>query len=388
MSISLKKIHILIVVYGDKYCNSLCNVTLPNIGALIEEFPEKLRANSEIRIHTRPVDINNIEKSKVYGRLKNKIKITVIGTMEERFFHPGLKHGGYSPMVLAQERGVIEASKDGAAIIFVGPDQIYSEGSFKFIVEKLNSGFRTIIGPGVRVKSDELSEVVRSGLDKNSTDFFAFSSGELINLFFDYYHDINNQFIINCDDSIYWKAYIYHRPDKDNLLIKFIQGPTLAAWPQKNLINFDGFVDHNLIKLCCNDVSQICIVKNAEQLLALDLTDNERVDGMPLSIFPSSDLIKELMDHQYVNDLQLDHAAFTCVISRNFIRDIEIINAELKKFNSEILPYLLIAKFERRVYSFFGRFVATLLKFIIVLNINTLIGILKMLLFFKFLRAT
>lgn len=304
-------LHILVVVYGAEYTRLFAEVTLANLVALVREIPEMLLANTKLRVFTRRADIPTVEKSRSLVELKRRIQVELLDSIVMDGFS---RHGGYGPMVLTQMRAVREAAAAGAAMFFVGPDQLYNRGAFAAMLARFEQGYRVVVGPGVRVKRQSILAEIGPALRDAGAAGFALPSPEQAELFFRHWHPINNQFLLEGDTGIPWKAYVYHRPAPTELLIRFLQGPTLAAWPYRPADDFEGYVDHDLVLYCCRDWREAYVITDADECLALDLTDDRRTDTQPLSAFPNVDLLTSFFDDRGIKAIQLEYALRTCRI--------------------------------------------------------------------------
>lgn len=209
-------IHIIIVVYGKSYSKLLADITLHNLAAMVPEIPEDIRRQSVLRILTTEADHPLIAASQALPVLRDLIRVDIADEVELTGYD---KHGGYGPMVITQRKAVYEAAHANAAIFFVGPDQIYSRGAFANFVERLWQGYRIVVGPGVRVLRDASRPALMRRIATSHDGSFALSPEEQADLLFDNWHPINDQFVIGSPVSIRWKAYVYHRPHQNELLI-------------------------------------------------------------------------------------------------------------------------------------------------------------------------
>jgi len=363
-----ERIHIVIVVYGKRFCQLLADITLPNLAALVREIPAELRANSVVRILTTDADIATIRSSHAMEALQQSLRVEVLGALSMADFD---KHGDYGPMVATQRRAVVEAARSNAVLFFVGPDQIYSKGSFAFFVHKLKEGYRVVIGPGVRVKRDSITRELRDKIARSPDGTFALSGKEQVEMFFRHWHPINDQFVMGSGKDFSWKAYIYYRPRPDELLIRFFQGPTLVAWPYGALDDFDGFIDHKLAMMCCRRPDEVCVVEDAAQCLALDMTEDTRRDVLPFAYFPQGDLLRQMFTRETMNEVQLRYGRNTCRVGVDQEPSSEV-RRWAASFSDAVDPLISLALLERRISARVGKTLGACIRIFMLLNLNTL----------------
>jgi hypothetical protein len=358
-------IHICVFVYGESYTSLLAEILLANLAAIVLEIPEDLRRLSRVRIVTTGEDIPLIEASPALPVLRRRIRVEILEAARLGGYE---KHGNYGPMVESQRIFVVDAARENAALFFVGPDQVYSRGSFALFVDRLRRGYRVIIGPGPRAKREAARAELRALVAASSDGTFAPESDWLIDLFFRHWHPINDQFLIEYEASIWWKAYVCYRPHPDELLFRFFQGPTFVAWPRRQVENFSGFVDHELPELCCNSWREIYVVDDARHCLALDLTRDDFVDKLALADFPRVYLLQNLFNAHAIKDIKLIYGLRTCRLHRG---DRDPISMQ-RKFDRVIDPLILIALAERKIRRRAGSWAAFIFRNVCILNTHTL----------------
>lgn len=358
-------IHICIFVYGAGYTNLLAEILLANLAAMVLEIPEDLRQLSRVRIVTTYRDIPLIEASAALPVLRDRIRVEILDTARIGGYD---EHGNYGPMVESQRIFVVDAANENAALFFVGPDQVYSRGSFTLFVDCLRRGYRVVIGPGPRAKREAARAELRDHIAASPDGTFAPESDWLIDLLFRHWHPVNDQFLIEYEASIWWKAYVCNRPHPDELLFRFFQGPTFVAWPRRPVEDFTGFVDHELPDLCCDSWREIYVVDDARYCLAVDLTRDDFVDKLALADFPRVYLLQNLFNAHAIKDINLIYGLRTCRLHRGDRDASEMQRA----FDRVIDPLILLALAERKIQHRFGSWAAFIFRNLCVLNTHTL----------------
>ena len=285
------------------------------------------------------------------------------------------RHGGYAPMVATQRLVVVEAARVNAAIIFFGPDTLCNRGSFAFLIACLCQGYRLIIGPSLRIQRDASLPYIRSKIAAAGGRAFALDPDEQCDLLFRYFHPSMHDFCIESENTIVWKSYVFHRPSEKELFIRYLQGPTLAAWPLRRMDDFDGFIDHELPELCCESWRQIYVVEDGRDCLALDLTRDDLSSGHRPSDFPRTDLLRSLFDGQAIRTLKLLYGVRPCRIHSGNESTDKSIKLWGQTFSDTVDPLMVVALVERKLPHI--RWLRTLYKYICLWNTNTLIFLLR-----------
>jgi hypothetical protein len=361
-------IHIVIVVYGPVYTALLCEITLANLAAMVLEIPQDLRDLSRVRILTTESDLPILEAAATLKLLRTRIGVDLLVGARLAGYE---KHGGYGPMVESQRLLVIEAARSNAALFFVGPDQIYNRGAFELFVDCLQRGFRLLIGPGPRINREAALPLLRERIAASEDGSFALSSEQQIDLFFNHWHRINDQFLLEYPESIWWKAYVCYRPHRDELLFRFFQGPTFVAWPRTPKDDFDGFVDHQLPDLCCASWRDMYVVQDGNACLALDMTDEKRFDIMELADFPRVSLLYSFFKHEAIKDLKLLYGLRTCRVHRGE-RSPKLVAKWMREFDRVVDPLIAVAVVERWISRWLGARIALVFQIVCMMNTHTL----------------
>ena len=276
MENELRKLHLGLFVYGDKFLDICAAIVLPNLLSLIAEIPPDIRATTRLRILTDASGHAFLLEAPALKRIRALVDIDMSDLMEKAGYDV---YGGYGPMILGQAKLVHEASLENAGMIFCPPDLIWAQGSFATIVELARKGYRAVIGPSARGIQEELIPIFRKRIADSDDGRLEISSTDLTGLTFDHWQQMNDGFIWNDGPSNAWKSYAYWRLGDRQYLMKCWQGPALFLWPYREVKDYDGWIDHRLIKLCAHSQAEIYVVPDARVIQTLDLAPRDRGEG-------------------------------------------------------------------------------------------------------------
>jgi hypothetical protein len=335
----LEIIHVSVTVWGEKYLSLFLSVGVPNLCTLVVELPEEIRRASRVRIFTANEDVARIQAAVELDPLRRRITVEVVAAV--RFTDQEL-YGGYAPMVISQARAVVEASQEGAAIIFMGPDLVYSAGSFKLFVDCANRGCRVVIGPSVRVKRETTAPLLIARIEAHPDRLLDVSAADLAEIAFEQWHEVNDLFVWNAPKSIYWKAYLIYRVAADDVLMRFFQGPTFFAWPKAPLAEYRGWVDHALVSRCCDRYEQVYVVRDSAECITCDLMAGDHREGMAQSRHKELDLLGEMLNLDTINRFNIHYGFHSCRVHRGGVANDEW-QAAARRLSSEVDPILKMA---------------------------------------------
>ena len=138
------KFHVITNVWGERHTDLFLKMTLPNVLSS-GNLPALASAhNVRYRIYTTPSDRAHIEASEPGRRLAQLMPLDFVTPLGDRvpdvFYHVHWFH-----------RAAAEAKCDGAIAVFVAPDSLWSDGTFRHCGEIMARGYKAIATPFLQV---------------------------------------------------------------------------------------------------------------------------------------------------------------------------------------------------------------------------------------------
>jgi hypothetical protein len=158
------RFHCITPVWGDNHVGLFCSVVMPCLlsPGNLPDFCS--RHEAIFKIYTPEEDAARIRNSGAFQELSK------IMAME---FIPLEQFGGefhFETFINCHSHSLTKAHEADAAIMFLQPDTIYSDGTFKTIADKFKNGFKMILTPGIRtVKETLVPELLRDFLSEDKT---------------------------------------------------------------------------------------------------------------------------------------------------------------------------------------------------------------------------
>jgi hypothetical protein len=124
--------------------------------------------------------------------------------------------------------------------------------------------------------------------------------------------------------------------------MKCWQGPALFLWPYREVKDYDGWIDHRLIKSCVHSQREVYVVADAREIHTLDLTPRDRVTGLSRDTNKRWFLFKQLL-------VRKRHCRFNILYGQQSIRIYEEPATEAawreadRKFNFDTRPAMYAA---------------------------------------------
>jgi uncharacterized surface protein with fasciclin (FAS1) repeats len=139
--------HLITNVWGERHTATFLQSTLPNVMSS-GNLPALARAHEvRYRIYTTPADRARIESSAPGQRLARLVNVEFVTPLGER--KPDVSHH-----VHWFHRTAAEAKREGAIAVFVPPDTLWSDGSFRRLGEVMAQGYKAVANPFLQVVAE------------------------------------------------------------------------------------------------------------------------------------------------------------------------------------------------------------------------------------------
>src|SRR5688572_14439917 len=162
--------HLITQVWGTSYVDSLTQVCLPallspaNIPALAADWPVRFT------VYTRAVDRPAITETKAFRSVEEIVPVDFV------IIDADLKRDKYSVLTHIHRQVMEQALAEQAAIVWLVPDAIWSDGSLAVASRAAARGRRAVMQPAIRVRK---AEVLPKVMPRLAAGPAAFSGREL-----------------------------------------------------------------------------------------------------------------------------------------------------------------------------------------------------------------
>ena len=265
--------HLVMQAWGPAYCRMLTETCLPallapgNIPALAAEWPAKFI------IFTRDQDIRRITDSPSYARL------AAILPVEFKTIDEELRVNKYAALTMIHHRVLGTAWYEQAAVVWLVPDAIWSDGSLRTVSRAAAAGKRAVMQPALRVVKDDAMPAVKALL--GAPGFDGFAARDLARLALDHMHPYYR--------ACYWNeplfntspALVFWPVGNEGVAARGFHLHPLMLFPSKPVRAFNSTFDDDLPLLACPDVTSIHIVTDSDDAFHIDLTDDDWCELIP-----------------------------------------------------------------------------------------------------------
>ncbi len=218
-------------------------------------------------IYTRPEDAELIRSSAVYEQINACVPVTFEYITDKI-------NVVHDMMTDCFRRGIKAAEQTGAAVLFLTPDIVLSDGSFATLKRLSETGHDVVYIPAIRTMKTAVAATLEQSFKHGVS--IRIQPAQLMRVALDNLHPLG--------DSSWWEegegglipANIYWRVDDDGLVGRcFHLHPILVHSRRKNA-TFFGTVDDDFVSAACPDASKDYVVSDSDELLAIELSDPGR----------------------------------------------------------------------------------------------------------------
>lgn len=264
------EIYISMVLWGKTFRDLFCDWVLPsqlspnNILELQDSF------STSYHIYTTKEDRLFMEKHSSIISLKAKMPV-VFHEIEEAFkseIERGVrKYDRYSKYL---RETVIYANSKGAAILNLCPDAIFSDSTFKTLVNLIRHGKRLVCMPGVRIKKEKALELLTN--IKNSKK--GFRDAEIIDAALEILHPTTDSLIWgNKAFSWEWPSHIIHRLEAGLLIYPFHTHPLYLNSMNKKIVPVST-LDDDYIDSAFHEPEETAYLNDSNEGFCFELSED------------------------------------------------------------------------------------------------------------------
>lgn len=270
------KYHFITAVWGVEYVDTFLNVCLPNLltPGNLEVFANE--PDAIFKIYTSPQDADRIAGSNAYARIGRIMSARIIPV--NSLFTPESKADSqYEEAIISMRKCHMMATEDGlkeeAAMVYLSPDAVLSEGALKKMRKIARSGKRALLLSGLRVTKEDFQPAYLKKFGDGAGSAPA-PSRALARLGLDHLHPLtealftdSRKFSMKMAFQVYWRVNCGGFLARCLIMHPLMVRPRLAS-PSLRL-SFDGAY----LLSACPDYDDYHVVTDSDEMLALEMSD-------------------------------------------------------------------------------------------------------------------
>lgn len=269
------RFHIIEAVWGREYIDSFLNVSLPNLLTPGNLAAIASKTDCVFKIYTTSKDAEVIVNNHFFKQA-GQLMDTEIISMDHLFN----THGHSVPISLllmtqCHKLAVESAAGHDAALIFLSPDAVFTEGALDKVLQAALSGKRVFMTAVLRVcKESFIPRFVSRFRDDKS--HFPASPRAILKLAFDSLHPIMNNCFIESDKFTKAPANLFWRVKEEGVLVRGLYLHPLMVYPRNSNATPLGAIDTDYLINACPDYSDYHVVTDSDEMAVVEFSAEEK----------------------------------------------------------------------------------------------------------------
>ena len=268
--------HFVTVVWGESFTDFFLTIALPNqlSPGNLHSFTQDVKAC--YKIYTTSGYASVIRDSKSYARLLEIMSAQIVCLDDINL------EAKYQAMSECHRHSIREAVNTGATLVFLPPDAIWAEGSFRNMLQLAKRGKRVILVGGIRVVKESVLPVLTDLFSPERTS--SLSSRELVKIAMEHLHPSSECFFWDSPNyrtdlpcALYWRV------GNEGLLGRYFHLHPIMVTPYRKDILPTSTIDDDFIALESPSPNELHIVDDSEEMfsIGIDSALSEASDSMP-----------------------------------------------------------------------------------------------------------
>lgn len=259
-------------VWGPEFRQLFVDVCVPN-----QATPGNLGAlppGSRYRVFTSAEDVEFLETSPALRRASDVIPVDVVAVpevsraSEDRFVR----------MTVCHVQALKDAAASGAALIFLSPDLVMSEGALAAVVRRQRSGARVVACSGVRVHREPFIAALQA-----QGDACIMSPRDLVRLGLNHLHPFTRAHMVDSEQAVLRPTGVYWNVSGEGILARYFYLHPLMVDPARRDVLPHRTIDQHYVFESCPVREQIQVIADSDELAIFEMS---HIEGAPRDTGP------------------------------------------------------------------------------------------------------
>ncbi len=286
-----KAFHVITVVWGVEYRQLFVDVCVPN--QLTPGNLGALPAGSRYRVFTSAADVDSLRSSSVLRDANDVIPIDIVIEPAAAAQAPDR----FTRMTACHEVALRDAADAGAALIFLSPDIVMSEGTLGAVARRHASGSRAVVCAGLRLDRERFVTTLERRQGPH-----AIPARELVSMALKELHPFTRLHMVDGTHGPRRPVSAYWNVSGEGILARCFYMHPLMVDPVRRDVMPDGTIDQHFVVHACPAREQIHVVTDSDELAVFEMShvnaaDTEIDDG-PLSRWRAATTLSRCDVHQ------------------------------------------------------------------------------------------
>lgn len=274
-----ERFHIINYVWGESFTRLFLDVTLPNHCTAGNLFAFSGRSEAIYKVYTTSRDAEVIRSHHLFRRIEQRMPTEVITL--DHLFAPGWQQLDNSLLLMTQmHRVAVDAAyRDDARLVILPPDQVYSDGAFRKMIEHALQGRRVVVCAGTRVVKESFVSAFNKRFKREDGASPA-PARELVRLALDHPHPITKALFHDADPFSTGPANLYHKVGGEGYVAHNLHLHVLMIYPRKPVPLKEGNFDTSWMATACPCFDDYYIVDDSDEITAIEISEAGKNVGL------------------------------------------------------------------------------------------------------------
>jgi hypothetical protein len=266
------KIHIIMAVWGLDYLDMFLNVSLPS-----QLSPGNLPALEQMdgiqyNIFTTEEDAAIIRRHPAFSRLASMVKTEII------FFNRIAGDDKFAPLMRLHNQAIKMADLENAALIFLSPDFVLSDGTLSRLIHLKKEGYRAVLLLTLRLIRETFIPDLLASYPPGDDQSITIAPRELSKVALGHLHPIEQSYVWGKKLSSF-PIHAYWPVDYEGLIARCFFLHPIMVNPLIKFISPQITVDADYIDLVCPDISKIYFVRDSDEIACFEMSGHSVQDA-------------------------------------------------------------------------------------------------------------
>ena len=260
------RFHLIIAFWGKTYSDLFLNFALPNLlspGNLGAFGPDD---DVLFKIYTKPSDIERIQDVPSFARLKAMVPVKIVEIPEET-----TNTIAFEGLLFCHSLAIRAAYHADAALIFLSPDSLFSDGSLAHVLRLAKMGKRVVLSPGLRVVRETFIPALQALHPLTPEGALVLPPRELMRITMEYLHPVSESYYTDSPTFNKRPSHIYWRVEQEGILVRALHMHPLLIYPCHLHTTF-GSIDYDYLMVACPDYDKMHVVEDSDDILGVEMS--------------------------------------------------------------------------------------------------------------------
>jgi len=264
----LDQYHVITVVWGEKYTTAFVEVVLPTLMARgnLPAFADN-GVRARYRIFTLEADAHRLRQSRQFRKLAEIMPVEIVGIDDLKPpLHP------YVDSAECHRRAIAAAESASAAMVFLPPDTVWSNGAIARVLDAANAGKRAVMIPGISVVSETFVPALRAQAHASGGPAMAVEGRALAGLAIEHLHPRSQAFFTNSDHFARWPSNLYWNVNDRGFVGRCFHLHPLMIAPTQTGARPCSTIDDDYVWIACPDWRNSCLITNSDEIIGCEMS--------------------------------------------------------------------------------------------------------------------